>query len=91
MTARTRCAILSRMLIKVRRLGAAFSAPKVSEVNGTLVLQAEMLGELVKLPESLRDEGELIVGELSMSFMPVGIEVQLGDADEKLNLSLIHI
>jgi hypothetical protein len=37
-------------------------------------MQADMIGELVKVPEVFRDAAELMVGELSMSIFPVGIE-----------------
>jgi hypothetical protein len=79
------CAILSPMLIKVRKLGASLGAPNVKEVNGVPTLKAEMLGELVKVPESLREEAELIVGELTMGFFPVGVEVKLDAPHENLN------
>jgi hypothetical protein len=78
-------AILSRMLIKVRKLGPTFGAPAVKEKGGLLVMEAEALGELVKVPECHREEGELMVGELSMTFFPVGIEVQLDGEHAKLN------
>lgn len=73
------------MLIKVRKLGATFSAPELSQVNGEVVLKAEMLGELVKVGEPFVEAAELIVGELTMGFFPVGIEVQLDGENEKLN------
>jgi hypothetical protein len=63
------------MLIKVRKLGASFGAPQVVEKNGELSMQADMIGELVRVPQVLREPAELMVGELSMSIFPVGIEV----------------
>lgn len=65
------------MLIKVRKLGDAFSNPEVTEKNGELTMQADLIGELVKVPEPYREPCELLVGELSMSLFPVGIEVSV--------------
>jgi hypothetical protein len=71
-----------RVLIKVRKLGSTFSAPQIVRKDGQLVLQAEMIGELLKVPEAFRDDAELLVGELSMTFFPVGIEVNIEDGGE---------
>ena len=75
------------MLIKVRKLGAAFGAPAVQEKNGELSMQADMIGELVRAPEVLRDACELMVGELSMSVFPVGIEVAMSPSDPLAHLN----
>lgn len=66
------------MLIKVRKLPDTFGAPNVAEVNGELAIQAETLGELVKVPDKYREPAELMVGELSMAFFPLGIELAVG-------------
>lgn len=65
------------MLIKVRKLGPTFSNPEVLEKHHELTIEAQGLGELVKVPEQLCEAAELLVGELSMTFFPVGIEVRL--------------
>lgn len=73
------------MLIKVRKLGASFGAPQVVEKNGELSMHADMIGELVKVPEVFRESAELMVGELSMSIFPVGIEVAVDGELAHLN------
>jgi hypothetical protein len=73
------------MLIKVKKLGPSFGTPNVVEKNGELSMQAEMLGELIKVPEPFREAAELLVGELTMSVFPIGIEVELTGELENLN------
>jgi hypothetical protein len=74
-----------RVLIKIRKLGKCFSLPSVSEKGGVATLKADMLGELVKVPESLRDPAEELTGELTMGVFPVGLDVLLPAPNENLN------
>ena len=48
-------------------------------------MNAEMVGELVKIPESLREPAELMVGELTSGFFPLGLDVALAKPNEHLN------
>jgi hypothetical protein len=73
------------VLIKIRKLGAGFGTPNVIEKDGLQTLQAEMIGELVKVPDQFREQAELMVGELTMGLFPVGLEVQLDPTNEYLN------
>jgi hypothetical protein len=70
------------MLIKVRKLGPTFSTPQIKKTGDMLAMQAEGIGELVKCPEMFREQAELLVGELSMTFFPIGIEVKIDDGGE---------
>jgi hypothetical protein len=76
---------LRDVLIKIRKLGAGFGTPNVIEKDGLQTLQAEMIGELVKVPDQFREQAELMVGELTMGLFPVGLEVQLDPTNEYLN------
>jgi len=76
---------LRDVLIKIRKLGAGFGTPNVVEKDGLQTLQAEMIGELVRVPEKFREPAELMVGELTMGLFPVGLEVQIGEPHQHLN------
>lgn len=76
---------LPDVLIKIRKLGAGFGTPNVCEKDGLQILQAEMIGELVRVPEKFREACELMVGELTMGLFPVGLEVRIGEPHEHLN------
>src|SRR6202035_5824746 len=76
---------LRDVLIKIRKLGAGFGTPNVVEKDGLQTLQAEMIGELVRVPEKFREPAELMVGELTMGLFPMGLEVNLGESYEHLN------
>jgi hypothetical protein len=73
------------VLIKIRKLGAGFGTPAVTEKDGVQTLQAEMIGELVRVPEKFREPAELMVGELTMGLFPVGLEVQIAEPNSHLN------
>jgi hypothetical protein len=59
--------------------------PTVSEVQGVPTIKADMIGELVLVPEPLREEAELIVGEMNMGLFPLGIDVELDKPNDHLN------
>lgn len=80
----SRCT-LRDVLIKIRKLGAGLGTPVVFEKDGVQSMHAEMIGELVRVPEKFREPCELMVGELTMGLFPVGLEVQVGEPNEHLN------
>jgi hypothetical protein len=76
---------LAGVLIKIRKLNGSFSIPKIEVVDGLVTMQAEMIGELVRVPEEFRDAAELMVGELNMGFYPLGLEVELDKPQDQAN------
>jgi hypothetical protein len=74
------------VLLKIRKLGAAFGTPQVTiHKDGVTTMHAEMVGELVKVPEALCEPAEMLVGELTMGIFPVGLEIRLDKPDDHLN------
>jgi hypothetical protein len=76
---------LAGVLIKIRKLSGSFTIPKIEEIDGVDTMTAEMLGELVRVPEGLRDAGELMVGELNLGLYPLGLDVHLDKPHDYAN------
>jgi hypothetical protein len=59
--------------------------PVIRESEGTTIMEAQMIGELVKVPDPYRDRAENLVGELNMGLFPFGIDVALAPPQDHLN------
>lgn len=78
--------ILPRVLVKLRHFGHELPVPKPFEKDGLELLNADALGELVRVTDKkLADACERMVGELSMSIFPLGVIVEVDAPNERMN------
>jgi hypothetical protein len=73
------------MLLKIRELGDGFPVPPPVVIDGLETVSLDAAGELVKVPADYVDRCERIVGALTMSPFPLGLEVKLDAPNENLN------
>jgi hypothetical protein len=76
------------MLIRIRSLGFGFEALKTVEHNGQTMMAGSQLGELYKVPDEVREDGERLVGEFSAGMPTLGLiafDVQLDPPRDDLN------
>jgi hypothetical protein len=62
------------VIFKGTSIAPGLESPQTVERDGMTILEIPAMGEFVKVPEKFRAECERLVGEISASFQPFGLE-----------------